>query len=61
VLDIVVDKKGKVHDPMVIHSGGNDVDKQAIDSVRQWRFMPSTCGTEPVETKISVEVTVSLR
>ena len=61
VLQIVVDKKGKVHDLVVIHSGGNDADKQVIDSVRQWRFTPATCGTDPIETKINVEVRLSLR
>ena len=59
--DLIVDKKGKVHDPVVIRSGGNDVDKQATDSVRQWRFTPATCGTEPIETKVHVEVRISLR
>ena len=61
VLEIVVDKKGKVRDPVVVHSGGNDVDKQAMGSVRQWRSTPATCGTEPIETKINVEVKISLR
>ena len=61
MVDLVVDKKGKVHDPVVIRSGGDDVDKQAIDSVRRWRFTPATCGTEPIETKVRVEVRISLR
>jgi TonB family protein len=61
MFDLMVDKKGKVHDPVVIRSGGNDVDKQAADTVRRWRFTPATCGTEPIETKVRVEVRINLR
>jgi len=61
IFDLMVDRKGKVHDPVVIRSGGDDVDKQALDSVRRWRFIPATCGKEPIEAKARVEVRISLR
>ncbi len=61
IFDLLVDRKGKVHDPVVIQSGGDDVDKQALDSVRRWRFTPATCGTDPIEAKVRVRVTTSLR
>jgi TonB family protein len=61
ILDLLVDRKGKVHDPVVVRSAGDDVDKQALDSVRRWRFTPATCGTDSIEAKVRVQVTISLR
>jgi TonB family protein len=60
-LSVTVDKKGKVHDPLVIQSGGADVDKKAIEAVRTWRFKPARCGTAPIETKVQVNVTIGLQ
>jgi TonB family protein len=60
-LEISIDKKGKVHDPVVIKSGGSDVDKEAIDAVRSWRFTPAKCGKNPIESKTNVVVRISLR
>jgi protein TonB len=61
LLEITVDKKGFVHDPVVIRSGGDDVDKEAINAVRRWTFTPANCGKGAVEVKIRVDITVSLR
>jgi TonB family protein len=60
-LEINIDKKGKVHDPIVIKSGGSDVDKEAINAVRSWRFTPAKCGKNPIETKTNVVLRISLR
>ena len=60
-LDITIDKKGKVHDPVVIESGGPDVDKAAIEAVRRWRFTAAKCGEDAIETKIHVVVRITLR
>ena len=61
ILRVTVDKKGKVHNPVVVRSGGKDVDKQATDAVSGWRFTPAKCGSEPLETQINIEVNISLR
>jgi TonB family protein len=60
-LELVVDKKGRIHDARVIRSGGSDVDKAAIEGVRQWRFKPATCGNDPIESRIQISVTITLR
>jgi TonB family protein len=58
---VTVDKKGRVKKPVVVQSGGNDVDEQAIEAVRRWRFAPAICGTDQAETKIHVEVNIHLQ
>jgi TonB family protein len=40
-LEVTVDKKGDVRDPVVIESSGDDVDKAAIDAVLRWKFKPA--------------------
>ena len=60
-LEVTVDKKGKVHDPVVIKSGGHDADKSAIEAVRNWRFIPAKCGQNAIETKTNVVLRISLR
>jgi TonB family protein len=59
-LQITVDKKGKVHDPVVIRSAGKDADKSAIEAVRQWRFSPAMCGDQAIQTKVNVSVDIIL-
>ena len=62
VLEVMVDKKGNAHDPQVVQSGGDDdIDKEAIKAVRKWRFKPARCGSHPIETKVRVSLTISLR
>jgi TonB family protein len=55
-LELMVDKKGKVHDPRVIQSGGDDVDKQAIEAVRSWRFKRAECRSDPLKIQINVTI-----
>jgi periplasmic protein TonB len=60
-LELMVDTKGKAHDPVVIRSGGDDVDKAAVEAVRRWRFKPATCGKDAIETKISIRLVINLK
>ncbi len=60
-LELTVDKKGRVKNPVVVQSGGKDVDKQAMEAVQRWRFTPAVCGTDPIETKIQVEIDIHLQ
>jgi TonB family protein len=60
-LELTVDKKGRVKNLAVVQSSGKDVDRQAMEAVRQWRFTPAMCDTDPFEVKIQVEVEISLR
>jgi TonB family protein len=60
-LELTVDKKGRVKNLTVVESGGKDVDRQAMEAVRQWRFTPSMCGADPIEAKIQVKVYIRLQ
>jgi len=60
-LELTVDKKGRVKNPAVVQSGGKDVDREAMEAVRQWRFTPASCGTDPIEAKIQVEIAIRLQ
>ena len=61
VLEITVDKKGRVRNPTVVESAGKDVDREAMEAVRRWRFTPAMCGTTPTEMKIHVEMDIHLQ
>jgi TonB family protein len=52
---------GRVKNLGVVDSGGKDVDRQAMEAVRQWRFAPSMCGADPIEAKIRVKVEIRLQ
>ena len=53
-------RKGSVKNPAVVQSGGKDVDTEAMEAVRQWRFTPASCGKDPFEAQILVDVTIHL-
>lgn len=61
LIELTVNKKGKVRDPRVIESGGHDADESALSAVRNWKFTPSKCGKEPIEARIRVSITTELR
>lgn len=52
----VIEKDGSVNNLAVVETAGADLDKAALEAVRQWKFEPSTCNGEPVaiETEIFV-------
>ncbi|MGC2274172.1 MAG: energy transducer TonB [Candidatus Sulfotelmatobacter sp.] len=56
LLDMLVGVDGRPHDLKVIDSAGPDLDRTALDAVRQWKFKPGTCDGEPMELEIAVEV-----
>ena len=60
-LELTVDKKGRVKNLTVVQSSGKDVDRQAMEAVRQWRFTPAMCDADPIEVKIQVEVVIHLQ
>jgi|SRR5579862_1817035 len=61
VVEVTVDKKGRVRNPTVTQSGGKDADREVIEAVRQWRFKPAMCGTDPIEVKTKVEIDLHLQ
>ncbi len=47
-LALTVLADGSVGDVNVIQRGGTALDKSALDSLKEWKFSPATCGGEPV-------------
>jgi TonB family protein len=57
VLELVVSPDGLPHDITVFRSLTTDFDKEAIDSVKEWKFQAATLDGKPAATKTHVEVT----
>lgn len=47
---------GRTHNLTVISEPKKAFDDTALESVRQWRFDPGRCGSEPMETEVVVQV-----
>ena len=60
ILGVVIGKDGAVIEAMVLRSIP-ELDRAAIDAVRQWRFQPTLVNGEPVEVEMSVTVQFTLR
>ena len=55
-LQLVVNQKGEPRDIKLVRSLRKDLDKDAIDQVRRWRFQPAMREGKPVTRLIQVEV-----
>jgi len=60
VLSVVVGTDGKTHDLRVVRSVAPANDREAIYAVKQWRFVPATCGGQPQNAQINVEVNFNI-
>jgi hypothetical protein len=56
VMTILAD--GTVGDAQVIARGGKRLDQANLDNLKQWRFKPAMCGSEPVVSEIQITTTV---
>lgn len=57
VLALVVNEKGNIADIRVINSLGAELNEQAIEAVKKWKFEPAFDKTgKPVSAKLFVEV-----
>jgi TonB family protein len=59
VLNIVVNKEG-VPENLSVVSGPRELQKSAIDAVRQWRYKPYLLNGDPIEVTSTVTITYSL-
>ena len=48
-LSIVVDKTGDVRDVHIVSPMGFGLDQRAVETVRQWRFIPANKDGEPID------------
>jgi TonB family protein len=56
VLYLIVAQDGTPLSPEVARSGGVDFDREAIKTIRSWRFKPAVCDGSPTAVNINVEV-----
>lgn len=61
IVQFIVGTDGRVQDPQVVRSAGNDgLDRAALEAVRLSRFTPARDGGEPVRVRFAVPVTFRL-
>lgn len=61
VLEVLVDRQGKVKDIRILSSTGHTIlDSSAMNSVRNWSFEPGRKGQERVEMWVRVPVRFKL-
>ncbi len=53
---IVVSSEGLPKDPHVLQGLDPEVDRSAVEAIRQWRFAPAQKDKKPVAVKVTVEV-----
>jgi TonB family protein len=61
LLSLVVAADGSVSDPVVTRSLDKGLDKQALETVKTWKFQPATRDGQPVAVRIDVEVSFRIR
>ena len=60
-ISVVVQKDGKVGAMEVTRSLDEELDRQAMNALQQWEFKPGTKDGEPVNVRVTVELTFTLR
>jgi TonB family protein len=60
VVDFIVDREGRVRDPVVRRSLNPAFDVPAIEALRKWRFVPGMRAGQPVDTLMQVPVIFTL-
>jgi TonB family protein len=56
VLNVVVDKTGKVQNIRLVRPAGMGMDEEAVATVSRWRFKPAQHEGEPVAVEMNIEV-----
>jgi TonB family protein len=58
ILNIVVDREGKVSRVRVVRSLTPEMDRKAVERVKTWKFNPSRKDGKPVVVEMNVEVAI---
>jgi len=62
VLEVLIDKTGKVQDLRIFSSSGHSIlDKTAISSVKKWLFEPGMIGNDKIEMWVRVPIRFQLK
>jgi TonB family protein len=59
-MSLTVLTDGSVGDIRLIHSGGQKVDKIAMDAMKKWKYKPAMCGADPVVSDLEVGLTFKM-
>jgi TonB family protein len=60
VVEFVVAKDGRVHDPVVVRSNNPWFERPALEAIQQWRYSPGTKDGRPVNTRVQQSVVFNL-
>ena len=60
VLNIVIDKAGKISRIRLERALGMGLDENAMEGVKRWRFNPATRNGQPVAVEMNIEVSFNL-
>jgi TonB family protein len=55
-LRLVVDRTGKAHDVKVVKKLRDDLDRDAVEQVKKWRFQPAMKSGKPAAVRIQLEI-----
>ena len=56
-----ITSKGVVQDPYAVSSTNEAFEQAAIDAVKKWKFKPGLKDGKPVNTKVQITLTFSLK
>jgi len=56
VVEVRVGTQGKVEAAQITETGGDDLDRAALDAVKKWEFEPAKCDGDPVSHKLPVAI-----
>jgi len=56
VIAVVITSQGSTKDPSVVQSLQPEVDRCAVEAIKQWRFAPAQKDGKPVAVRVTIEV-----
>jgi len=60
VVAVAISAQGNVEDAKVVRSSNPVFERNAIDTVRQWKFEPASQDGKPVAVQLQTEMTFNL-
>lgn len=60
ILEVIIDKEGRVRDAQVLKALPFGLDQSAIDAVSQWQFRPATLNGQPVDVLFNLTINFKL-
>lgn len=60
VLDVVIDKEGRIRQPKIIRPVGLGLDEKAVLGIQNWKFKPATLNGQAVPVEMAIEISFNL-